>query len=115
MRVWIRTQDRKGIFECKTIYVDRLSHGENVLSTVEYGVIGKYDTEERCLEILDEIQNLLTAYSEEPLLGFESKDIRDELNIAYRNTNLLTLCAASIEKNVEAIKKSTVIYQMPEK
>lgn len=62
MNLWIRTQDRK-----KLILINTLAIAENTSrSILGFGIdghvkveLGDYDTEERALEVLDEIQELL--------------------------------------------------------
>lgn len=62
MNLWIRTQDRK-----KLVLINTLSIAENTSrSILGFGIdghvkveLGDYDTEERALEVLDEIQELL--------------------------------------------------------
>ena len=62
MNLWIRTQDRK-----KLVLINTLAIAENTSrSILGFGIdghvkveLGDYDTEERTLEVLDEIQELL--------------------------------------------------------
>lgn len=62
MDLWIRTQDRK-----KLVLINTLAIAENTSrSILGFGIdghvkveLGDYDTEERTLEVLDEIQELL--------------------------------------------------------
>lgn len=62
MNLWIRTQDRK-----KLVLINTLAIAENTSRSILGFVIdghvkvelGDYDTEERALEVLDEIQELL--------------------------------------------------------
>ena len=62
MNLWIRTQDRK-----KLVLINTLAIAENTSrSILGFGIdshvkveLGDYDTEERALEVLDEIQELL--------------------------------------------------------
>ena len=58
MELWIRTQDRKGLFKVKAVY----ARGNSIIGTVTNDgnyVLGQYETEERAIEILNDIQTLL--------------------------------------------------------
>lgn len=60
MELWIRSQGKKFLLK-----VDDLSIRENHTKLDEYAIcfkdnfLGFYNTEQRCIEILDEIENLL--------------------------------------------------------
>jgi hypothetical protein len=60
--MWIRTQDKSGLYECNRVEVFGL---EIILSNSfdidTYIVLAAYPTKERCLEVLDEIQELINA------------------------------------------------------
>ena len=61
MDLWIRDQDRIGIFKVDAIFVNEKQiikrvYGDNEVKGI---VLGTYATKERALEVLDEIQSLL--------------------------------------------------------
>ncbi len=53
--MWIRSQDRKFLSECKLITI---TSETNTIADVNnyFRKLGEYATEKRCLEVLDEIQ-----------------------------------------------------------
>ncbi len=53
--MWIRSQDRKILSDCKLIAI---TSETNTIADVNnyFRKLGEYDTEKRCLEVLDEIQ-----------------------------------------------------------
>ena len=54
--IWIRSQNNKNLIACNEISILNTLDGANV-----YGngvLLGKYDTEDRALEIIDKIKNL---------------------------------------------------------
>lgn len=58
MEVWVRSQS-KNIFVCiKCVCYDRISLNEHAILGDNHWVLGRYGTQERCLEIIDEIQSL---------------------------------------------------------
>lgn len=61
MDLWIRTQDRTGILKADTIFVFEKQivkrvYGDDLVKGI---CLGTYATEERALEVLDEIQKIL--------------------------------------------------------
>lgn len=56
----MRSQNKMVLFKCDTINIEPF-RGQFVVYSRQYGNLGKYDTEERCLEILDEIQSLIVS------------------------------------------------------
>ena len=54
MGIWIRSQDKEAL-----IKVNWLSACDNMIYREEYSVIGKYSTNERAIEVLDEIQQFI--------------------------------------------------------
>lgn len=69
MELWIRSQDRRILAKIETINVDYRK--QNVIianykqlnrDDEDYLLLGKYDTSERALEVLDKIQNELSNY-----------------------------------------------------
>ena len=60
MELWIRSQDKKTLSIAKNIRLDRYLGGkENNIISNDFFEIGKYKTEERALEVLDEIQSCI--------------------------------------------------------
>lgn len=59
MKIWIRTQDKKGIYEVKHVFIDERLY--NLKG--KYGIqsnnalLGDYDTMERALEVIDDIES----------------------------------------------------------
>lgn len=57
MELWVRSQDKECLMKTNRIDYD-LSNGEHRIMVEGYKtLIGKYETKQRALEILDEIQN----------------------------------------------------------
>ena len=79
MNLWIRSQDKEKLISCNDIvinnhrydtmneHVNRIMHfkGYEIIGyfdkNTEYEILGTYETKERALEILDEIQELLES------------------------------------------------------
>lgn len=79
MNLWIRSQDREKLISCNDIVINNHrydtmnEHGNRIMyfkgyeiigyfdKNTEYEILGTYETKERALEILDEIQELLES------------------------------------------------------
>jgi hypothetical protein len=60
MEVWVRSQS-KDVFVCiKSVCYDRLSLNEHCILGDRSWLLGRYGTQERCLEIIDEIQSFIS-------------------------------------------------------
>lgn len=101
MELWIRSQDRTFLRKVNTIGIvegrDFWSIDENL--TVSFG---KYKTEERAIEILDEIQSLL-----QPTIEYKPI-VQEEYNPAYTYKHFV-----KVDDNMEIKELSTFVYQMP--
>lgn len=69
MELWIRSQDKSSIVKVDNLYVSvgnyicyYVEKGKEVPGTYyrPSGELGRYETQERALEVLDEIQRLIT-------------------------------------------------------
>ena len=122
MELWVRSQDKEVLVKAERVYYWRhnLTDPDNVVHKITTGkeTLGNYETRERCLEILDEIQKILTA-DPLPLLVFTNCDVTEDtyndLNEMHKKGDLLALCGTSLQNDVKVIEKSTFVYEMPEK
>ena len=57
MELWIRSQDKEMLAKTNRIDID--TNGKTIVINGFETIIGKYETKERALEVLDEIQNIL--------------------------------------------------------
>ena len=58
MGIWIRSQDKKSLIQCKNLHIGILIvKGYAILDGIGNLVLGSYETEERAIEMIDEIQN----------------------------------------------------------
>ena len=106
MNLWIRSQDKTSLFKPDNLYVngDRIVY---ITSKCGRATIGKYKTEERALEVLDEIQHklggLLIAQSTSPLRFDDEEMIKKHYKID-----------ALLPPYVEVVETlNNIIYQMP--
>lgn len=81
MDLWIRSQDRKRLIPKPNLYVV-YSEGSKCtyIGDSMIGHIAKYETEERAIEVLDEIQNIL-----KPRFILNPKSIKEDGNSWVEN------------------------------
>ena len=108
MDLWIRSQDRKEMTKPNYIrIIERTNHclnrDEYIIQDEEYCDLGTYKTEERALEVLDEIQNILMPkYIVDTSSIKEGKSwVENEVIFSEYNANTI----------VEQL--STCVYEMP--
>lgn len=110
MELWIRSQDKSSIVKVDNLYVSvgnyicyYVEKGKEVPDTYyrPSGELGRYETKERALEVLDEIQNIL-----KPRLI-----IKDSGKIIGSFEDTIIREGATYELK----ELSTFVYQMPEK
>lgn len=96
--MWIRTQDKLGLYDCDRIEVlDFEIIFGNPFDT--YVVLAEYPTKERCIEVLDEIQEYIIGYKKVPK---KDNDVNDNV--------IFTLFKIDTHEYV----KLPTVYQMPE-
>ena len=90
MELWIRSQNKKKLIKVDMIEIDKQIEGPAIIFSHEY-TLGEYDSKERALEVLDEIQKRLAlpnydvtknTYSQYDKL-IESKTYKESLIYVY--------------------------------
>lgn len=61
MELWIRSQDKKDLICTRRIYVHENTIRTNVYEAIGFVILGEYETKERALEVLNEIQDELIS------------------------------------------------------
>lgn len=105
MELWVRSQDKRQL--CKAQIIDIIPNGGVYNIQTDFGLIGRYDSEKRCLEILDEIQKLLIENSDPLVLICDSIDDTDIQDGA--------IIECSPKEKAKVFQKSILVYEMPEK
>lgn len=117
MNLWVRSQDKEKLLKCNDIAISYnvINERESIKfkgykivgyfdKNTEYEILGTYETKERAIEILDEIQMLL-----QPTIKYEPI-VQEEYNPAYTYKHFV-----KVNDNIEIKELSTFVYQMPEK
>ena len=107
MDLWIRTQKRLDIFKVNNVQI----MGCDIYTYTADGnyTLGEYDSTDRALEVLDEIQKLIT-----PQIVSLLNNIKEGKN--YNLNELTNVYAYSLglpKPELEIKELSTVVYEMP--
>ena len=101
MELWIRSQDKRIFKKIEYLEVDEF---DGIITDDECNCLGTYATQERALEVLDEIQNIL-----KPKYILDSSSIKPdgdswvENGVIFQNYNA----------NARIEELSTYVYEMP--
>lgn len=115
MELWIRSQDKSSIVKVDNLYVSvgnyicyYVEKGKEVPDTYyrPSGELGRYETKERALEVLEEIQNILS-----PKYILDTSSIKPDGNVYEKNGMIFQ----NYDANAKIEELSTFVYQMPEK
>ena len=102
MKLWIRSQDKIALSQIKQIAIE---YDKKIVGYNGYCVkLGEYNTKERALEVLDEIQNLLR-----PMLIFKNCNCTQEM---LDNIKEVGACVVSDNTHIEQMQYC--VYEMPE-
>lgn len=113
MELWIRSQDKKCLMPVNRIDID--TNGKTIVINGFETIIGKYETEERALEVLDEIQQKIkTLLYLKPNCLLNSTDIEcGKKYFEKLNKQEFITCDNNFE--IIPISTNTIVYEMPEK
>ena len=121
MELWIRSQDRKRLYKATELFIEKDIYKDWCIETeighdyitkdvwyicVNQARLGKYFNEERALEVLNEIQNILKSkYILDTSSIKPDGDFYEENGVIFQN----------YDANAKIEELSTFVYQMPEK
>ena len=113
--MWVRSQNRIVLKRLQDIeyYKDRKKH-----FVIGGSLLGEYKTEERCLEIIDEIQKLLLSANGDYLIKLQDIDVNAEVKTVYGEDFIQKLQNSRImpianEPSVQFVQPSVLVYEMP--
>ena len=109
MELWIRSQDRDNLIKVDNIYITTYNEGWAIKSG---DTLGKYRTQKRALEVLDEIQKKMTQtflLKENEHINYDNMD---SLRNYYRRKEINFV---EVPKGIELepINKDILVYEMP--
>ena len=113
MELWIRSQNKRLLIKPNGLSFGVMCNKCGVY--YENGCLGEYKTEERCIEIIDEIQNLLVKSNpKEAFLVLNNIECSDygelEWKVAMaRENNFIP----THDCDVQVVQPSVLVYEMP--
>lgn len=108
MKLWIRSQDKKHLLKCEAFLIEGVGNNRFGIRafTKNYDFdIANYETKERALEVLDDIQNIL-----KPIIittGYEC-ECKDNL------INKMSFDIEMTPTKTEIKEMTAYVYEMPE-
>ena len=118
MDLWIRSQNKKTLHKVTKVYIsEHQYYGGRIIYRIidSSDVLGIYETEERALEVLDEIQkSICTTFNLKPKIPLCNDEL-EAVKVYLEDLNDIKLITAGIEFEIEPISTNTFVYQMPEK
>lgn len=115
MELWIRSQNKECLMKVVKLDLDNDKTGIFCYSYDDMALMGKYETKERALEILDEISSKIkNRYIVSTTAAIISKD--DMVN-EYKRLNYLYSGEFIMENppfEIKPINKDVIYYEMPE-
>lgn len=130
MKLYIRSQDKKDLVQvkslsvCEYIPISELD-GEKIDEVPKWGVecnycwLGIYETEQRCLEILDEIQKIMNVDPMGLLLANDCRigeDCYKGVVKQFKENGLGAICIDDLglhNARIQYIPKNFIVYEMP--
>ena len=123
MKLWIRSQDKRELKEVESLWVigksvrnpnnfNRMEEEKIIYSIIaDEQSVGIYDTQQRALEVLDEIQNALVGkVIIEPKHPVKQKEEKALKEMVEEKTII-----KSTAVDIKPLNQNCVVYQMPEK
>lgn len=118
MELWVRSQSKRHLAKITNINVTPA----NINGVQKYSIIGDfesllgtYDTKQRCLEILDEIQNLISDSGKTLVTLKNDFDMRDYDELLYELEKNKIAVVSQVENAQVFPLQTNIVYQMPEK
>lgn len=107
MELWVRSQSKDRF--AKVTQFDIGECGDHYAICGSAGFLGGYDTKKRCIEILDEIQQMI---DDAPILIKNTADLSKE---DIERALSLPESVRTVFYNDDIVPIKTLVYQMPEK
>lgn len=113
MELWIRSQDKSALTIVDNVMYDAEKNEiVTVLCSVPL-VLGRYETEERCMELMNEIQSKLKnkyLAKVNPIVSDETfrKTIRE-----FEEFNKIDLIGCNGMVDIQPISSEVMVYEMP--
>lgn len=106
MELWIRSQDKSRFVKAHNFSYD-YEVNKHIVNCNGYPY-GVYNSKERCLEIIDEIQSLFCDF-----ILATNVDMADALNLKKYGVQGINYYNPHISPKIEYYERSSIVYEMP--
>ena len=115
MELWIKSQNKECLMKVDRLDYDLSNSKHRIMANGYQTLVAEYETKERALEVLDEIQNKL---KEKYIVKAEGILLRpeDEDKIEYSFNKKYGIDAIVVPRHLEItpVNKDIIVYEMPE-
>ena len=114
MDLWIRSQDKKFFSKQYSLYLTSSDEKYRIYDTITYISLGDYKSEERALEVLDEIQNkikgsfMIKAKTDVP------DDIFSSAKSYFERENDIKIITGDNNFDILPLNINSDVYEMPQ-
>ena len=116
MKLWIRNMWKHGLYEVKGVVAREVGDKWEITDCRSVLPLGEYATRERCLEIIDEIQDLLKLGNpENAFMHIHNCDMGCDETIEVLKRARETKAIITQGADFDIKLPSVVVYEMPEK
>lgn len=113
MELWIRSQNKKKLYNVKNLELDNLETGICYESRDNFVLLGKYKSKERALEVLDDISSKIKNQFIVKINGVwrpdDVKRMKDQLMEYYAGDYIME----TKPLDIKPINQNLIYYEMP--
>lgn len=110
MDLWVKNQSRTGLYKVNNVVVDTVTNAIVTRLGDEDEWLGFYESKERTLEVLGEIQKLLIS----GVFLFKNLDISSKDLKSIGIDNACVYSTKDSNSQIEHIHRDCVVFEMPE-
>ena len=112
MELWVRSQDKTALVKAGVIYI---YNKKEIVCSSDYSIteLGKYKTQKRALEVLDEIQNIIENKFLVKCHSLMRKNDLERAKLQIEELNNIKCIMSEDRFEIEPINKECIIYEMP--
>lgn len=110
MNLWVKNQSKTGLYKVNNVVVDNVTNAIVTRLGDEDEWLGFYESKERTLEVLGEIQKLLMN----DVVLFKNFDISPKDLESFAIDNACVYSSKDGNTQIEHIQRDCVVFEMPE-
>ena len=110
MELWVRSKSKIDLMCIRRVQYGNINSRHIIYGEDTTMYLGEYSTKERCLEIIDEIQNLLC----QTFMIFKNLDVPKDIGKYLKPQKDIVYQANNQTPPIEYHEQSVVVYEMPQ-